>query len=114
MSDMKTMNDKKLDLLTSTLPNENKEIASQQAEQAEAFFEDLKKEATEVNEHVNKLRERVVNHHAQGPGRSFLKAPLRVYEKALPTLDLDALEKVFAVDIETCKSIAERVDEGRD
>jgi len=32
----------------------------------------------------------------------------------LPAVDLDALRKAFAVDVETCTSIAERMDQGRE
>ena len=100
--------------MTEALPNENKQVAETQAANAEAFFEELQKEAHEANDCVKKFREKLVNHHGQGPGKSFLKAPLRVYEAAVPTIDLEVLKKTFAIDIETCKSILERVEVGRD
>ena len=43
-----------------------------------------------------------------------MKAPVRVYEKAIPLIDLEALKTTFAQDIDTCKSIADRIDVGRD
>lgn len=49
-----------------------------------------------------------------GPGKSFLKAPLPVYEKAIPSIDLAALRRTFAADVEICQSIADRMDHGRD
>ena len=63
MSDLKTMNDEKLNLMTEALPTENKKIAENQAANAEAFFEELQKEAKEVNECVKNFREKIINHH---------------------------------------------------
>ena len=60
------------------------------------------------------LRNKVIDHYNQGPDKSFLKAPLKVYEKALPTINMELLKKTFAMDIETCKSIGERVNQSRE
>ena len=84
MSDMKTINDESLDLMTETLPGENLKIAESQSVNAEAFFNELQAEARDVNECVKKFRAKLLNHHKQGPSKSLLKAPLRVYEAALP------------------------------
>ena len=114
MSDMKTMNDESFNLMTETLPGENLKIAESQSVNAETFFKELQAEAKDVNECIEKFRNKILNHLKQGPSKSLLKAPLQVYEAALPSLDLEALERTFAMDIETCKSIAQRVDYGRD
>ena len=114
MSDMKTMNDEKLTLMSETLPSENKKVAENQSANAEAFFEELRKEAKEVNEYVKNFRDKIIKHHSQGPSKSYLKAPLRVYEASLPPLDLEALERTFEIDVDTCKSIAKRVETGRE
>ena len=63
MSDIKAMNDEKMKVMTEALPNENKQVAGTQAANAEEFFEELQKEAQEVNECVKKFREKLVNHH---------------------------------------------------
>ena len=81
---------------------------------AQAYCDNIIEEAYAANEHVAKLREKVIEHHNQGADKSFLKAPLKVYEKAIPTVDIELLKKTFAVDVETCKSTSERVDEARD
>ena len=99
--------------LAAALPSENKDIAENQSSKAESFFEELEKEAKEVKECVENFRNKIIDHQKQGPGKSFLKAPLRVYEAAIPTLDLEALQRAFKIDIETCKSISARVDTGR-
>ena len=96
------------------MPDENKKIAEDQSASAKAFFEDLQKEAREVNECVKNFREKITNHHNQGPSKSLLKAPLRIYEAALPSIDLEALDRTFAIDIDTCNTLASRLDSGRD
>ena len=60
------------------------------------------------------MREKVFDHINQGPAKSFLKAPLKIYEKAMPTIDIVLLKKTFKLDVETCKTISERVNEGRE
>ena len=56
MSDMKTMNDDSLNLMAQALPTENKKIAQDQAANAKEFFDELQKEAEEVNARVNAFR----------------------------------------------------------
>ena len=114
MYDIKTLNDTKKDQLVDALPKENKVIADYQNKNAQAFCDELYAEATAVNEHIVKLREKVNNHHNQGPGKSFLKASLKVYEKVMPDFDLTLLRKTLAQDVTTCQSIVGRMDEGRD
>ena len=110
MTDIKSLNDKKENAMVDILKDENKKVASYQGDNAEAFCNEIESEANFINERVLKLREKVSNHHSQGPGKSFLKAPLRVYETAIPTMDVEALQKTFTADVETCKSLAERMD----
>ena len=62
----------------------------------------------------SQLREKVFGHINQGPAKSYLKAPVKVYDKAMPQIDIALLNKTFKLDVETCKTISERVNEGRE
>ena len=100
--------------MESVLPQENVQVTQYQEQNAQTYCDEIVEEAIAANEQMMKLRNKVFDHYNQGPDKSFLKAPIKVYEKALPCVDVELLKKTFAVDIETCKSIGERVNEGRD
>lgn len=64
-------------------------------------------EAENVKEQLDALRDKIEFNHNTSPDKSFLKAKLNVYEKFLPTLDLEGLKKQLDTDETICKTAIE-------
>ena len=58
------------------LPLENLQVVDYQKKNANKFCDGLIKEADEANNLIIKLKEKIIEHHSQGPDKSFLKAPI--------------------------------------
>ena len=50
-------------------------------------------EATRIKEELAALREKIQSNHDESPDKSFLKGSLGIYEKCLPEIDIDGLQK---------------------
>ena len=93
------------------LANETTTIASSQYEQCKLFSKEVIAEMIEIKERLDDLREKIKTEHDTQADKSFLKGPLSAYEKFIPEIDVDGLEKQLDKDEKICKASATRASE---
>ena len=77
-------------------------ILEAQALECKMFKEDIISKIKQVDEQMKEIRDMISNEHNSSPDKSFLKSSLDTYLKAVSTLDLETLEKLFEKDLKTC------------
>ena len=86
------------------LPNEVERNAKEIAAEGAKFCREIIDEAKELTDGAMKLKEKIKNHIAQGPGKSFLKSDVSKYESFLPTFKICDFERLVNFDIDACNN----------